>query len=88
MSDVDALVLEQAKAARAKRLLEDLNPYLQTIEESLLEGFKGASSTNVELLRDIKIAWDLLQRLKHDIESVVNSGKFARKELETLKRHG
>lgn len=83
----DKLRRQKARGDQAKRLLE--NPLFieafDTLETTVLEGWKNSDAQDQEGRHNAYLMWRLLQNLRHQFKLAAATGRVAEKELLELK---
>ncbi len=78
-----ALEAEAAKCEAASRAWEEhVKPFFDDKELELFDAFKDANTTDKEGIQLIKMQANVLAMLRNHFESLINTGKLARKQLE------
>ena len=67
---------------QAEGLIEKLNPYFDMMELQLIKGIRACSVADTESLHNIKLQLHALDKLRFNIQSVIDTGKLATNELE------
>lgn len=65
----------------ADLLMKKMAPYLDTVEEGLLEWFQAASVSDEKGIMGIKLQLHALKSLKANISTVIDTGRLAAAEL-------
>ena len=79
----DLLEVEAAQCEAAGRAwVQHVEPFFLNKEAELFEAFKDASTTNKDDILTIKMQANVLAMLKDHFDSLINTGKLARKQLE------
>ncbi len=81
--ETERLEAEAAVCEAAGRAWEEhVKPFFVAKELELFEAFKDMTATNEKDVMLIKMQANVLAMLKDHFESMINSGKLARKQLE------
>lgn len=76
------LEAEKAKGEYHKRVWDSIvKPFFEQKESTLIEAFRGSSSTNEKELVAIRMQFSALEALKQEFEHHINTGKMAQFQL-------
>jgi hypothetical protein len=67
---------------KATVLMDELTPYFDAMNAQLIAGIKQCPIADTETLHIIKLQMHALDRLRLNMQSVIDTGKLAKAELE------
>lgn len=83
MTDITILEIEAAKGESHKRAWDQtVAPFFDAKKDELLEAFKELNSSDANGLMIIKMQYNVLQMMEDQFQSVINTGKMAKHEID------
>jgi len=73
---------EATLGVQAERLLEQVNPYFDMVENAILDKWKESPIADKEGQHELRLMYKLLGDLKANIRTAIDTGKMAQIQIE------
>jgi hypothetical protein len=86
MSDENALIRAQARAAQAQELLDNemLKDAFDTLRHAYLNAWETTHANDTDARERLFLAVNVIGKVRAHLTAIVNGGKLARRELDEL----